>query len=66
MVGAAELAAKELEVKDEDEAVEAADVTDPTILPGLGGLVVEAMWNVREAMYRVCLFQNGDSGEVVD
>lgn len=52
--------------KTEDQIVAVIDVTEQETLPELGSQVVEAMREVREAMYIICSFHNADFQELVD
>lgn len=66
MLGAFEQATKEIEVKEANQAMEMADVTEPAALPELAPQVVEAMRKVQKSMYFVYFFNNFDLGELVD
>lgn len=54
MFGAAVPATKQLEVKDEDHAAQAIDVTEPIASPDFGPQVIMEMRKMWEAMYFVC------------
>lgn len=47
-------------LKEEDEAMEAVNITERTISPVISPNVVEDLKKMREAMYHICLFHSRD------
>lgn len=58
--------AEDVEVKEGDQVMEGADVTDPAALSEIILQVVKVTRNVREAIYAICSLHNVDLLELVD
>lgn len=57
---------KKMDVKEEDQMIEVADVMEPEALPEHCPRVLEAMRKVRKAMYRIDSFRNVHLRELED
>lgn len=66
MLGPAEPATKKVDVKKQGEELQVVDMMEPPPASEFGSQVIEAMKNVREALYPTCSFHNTDFQELVE